>query len=66
MYHFDLGRQYASDYVMGFCVGALAAVHCHHLLMCRHLPTAENDAHHFTWENNHVVEKVDLADVSAL
>ena len=72
MYHFDLGRQYASDYVMGnFWSAHWPQSHFrHHLLMCRHLPeggkmTLTN--FHFThWENNHVVEKVDFADVSAL
>jgi N-hydroxyarylamine O-acetyltransferase len=63
MYHFDLGRQYASDYVMGnFWSAHWPQSHFrHHLLMCRHLPdggkmTLTN--FHFThWENNHVVEK---------
>ena len=72
MYHFDLGRQYASDYVMGnFWSAHWPQSHFrHHLLMCRHLPdggkmTLTN--FHFThWENNHVVEKIDFADVSAL
>ena len=72
MYHVDLGRQYASDYVMGnFWSAHWPQSHFrHHLLMCRHLPdggkmTLTN--FHFThWENNHVVEKVDFADVSAL
>ncbi|WP_179208170.1 arylamine N-acetyltransferase, partial [Klebsiella pneumoniae] len=72
MYHFDLGRQYASDYVMGnFWSANWPQSHFrHHLLMCRHLPdggkmTLTN--FHFThWENNHVVEKIDFADVSAL
>ena len=72
MYHFDLGRQYASDYVMGnFWSAHWPQSHFrHHLLMCRHLPeggkmTLTN--FHFThWENNHVVEKVDFANVSAL
>ncbi|WP_252498285.1 arylamine N-acetyltransferase, partial [Escherichia coli] len=40
MYHFDLGRQYASDYVMGnFWSAHWPQSHFrHHLLMCRHLP----------------------------
>ncbi|MFK8831776.1 N-hydroxyarylamine O-acetyltransferase [Klebsiella michiganensis] len=72
MYHFDLGRQYASDYVMGnFWSAHWPQSHFrHHLLMCRHLPdggkmTLTN--FHFThWDKNHVVEKLDLADVPAL
>lgn len=72
MYHFDLGRQYASDYVMGnFWSAHWPQSHFrHHLLMCRHLPdggkmTLTN--FHFThWDKNHVVEKVDFQDVSAL
>ena len=62
----------ASDYVMGnFWSAHWPQSHFrHHLLMCRHLPdggkmTLTN--FHFThWENNHVVEKIDFADVSAL
>ncbi|MFK9878876.1 arylamine N-acetyltransferase, partial [Klebsiella pneumoniae] len=61
-----------SDYVMGnFWSAHWPQSHFrHHLLMCRHLPdggkmTLTN--FHFThWENNHVVEKIDFADVSAL
>ena len=72
MYHFDLGRQYAADYVMGnFWSAHWPQSHFrHHLLMCRHLPdggkmTLTN--FHFThWDKNHVVEKLDLADVPAL
>lgn len=72
MYHFDLGRQYASDYVMGnFWSAHWPQSHFrHHLLMCRHLPdggkmTLTN--FHFThWQGSQVVEKIDLADVPTL
>ena len=72
MYVFDLGRQYAADYVMGnFWSAHWPQSHFrHHLLMCRHLPdggkmTLTN--FHFThWDNAHVVEKIDLPDVPAL
>ena len=58
MYHFDLGRQYASDYVMGnFWSAHWPQSHFrHHLLMCRHLP----DGGKMTLTNFHF--KVDFAD----
>jgi N-hydroxyarylamine O-acetyltransferase len=72
MYHFDLGCQFAADYVMGnFWSAHWPQSHFrHHLLLCRHLVdggkmTLTN--FHFThWESSRVVAKVDLPDVAAL
>ena len=72
MYHFDLGRQYASDYVMGnFWSAHWPQSHFrHHLLMCRHLPdggklTLTN--FNFTrWQGGHAEEQIHLPDAEAL
>ncbi|QIU88857.1 N-hydroxyarylamine O-acetyltransferase [Yokenella regensburgei] len=72
MYQFDLAKQYFNDYVMGnFWSAHWPQSHFrHHLLMCRHLPAGGKMTltnFHFThWENNRVLEKIDLPDVDAL